>query len=203
MNLKPKSYKLKATPGFTLIESLVAITVLLIGVLGPMTAATRGITDGLFAKNQLIGTYLAQEGLELLSLRIDENNKSDAGENLDHDGDMDVDIDDLLYGFGACTNSSCAVVFASASNLVDFTFDTCTNVSNCNIAYHSSDGFYRPYDGVGNFVGPVFTRTLTVQVLVSAPIAEVLLKSEVKWKNKSTDPTFKIVNLSRYAFHQK
>ncbi|MBI2100531.1 MAG: prepilin-type N-terminal cleavage/methylation domain-containing protein [Candidatus Vogelbacteria bacterium] len=198
MKLKLKSHKLKAAPGFTLIESLVAITVLLIGVLGPMTAATRGITDGLYAGNQLVGTYLAQEGLELLSARIDQNNK---GDSLDHDGDGDQDIDDLLSSLGACKYPSfCAVVFASATNLADVTFEACADASNCEIAYHETDGFYKPYDGGGGFIGPVFTRTLTVQTLTAD---EVLLKSEVRWRNRATDPADKIVNLFRYAFHDK
>lgn len=55
---------LKSQSGLTLIEALVAITVLSVGVLGPLTIAARGIGDGLFARNQLAANYLAQEGLE-------------------------------------------------------------------------------------------------------------------------------------------
>ena len=51
----------KGNKGFTLIEALVAITILLLGVLGPLSAATRGITDGLVAKNKIVALGLAQE----------------------------------------------------------------------------------------------------------------------------------------------
>src|SRR3989344_7135507 len=65
--------RLSNTRGFTLIEALAAITVLIIGILGPLTLAARGISDGLFAKNQITANYLAQEALELVVNRRDSN----------------------------------------------------------------------------------------------------------------------------------
>ncbi|MBI2097567.1 MAG: prepilin-type N-terminal cleavage/methylation domain-containing protein [Candidatus Vogelbacteria bacterium] len=190
-----QSEKQKIIEGFTLIESLVAITVLLIGVLGPMTAATRGITDGLYAGNQLIGTYLAQEGLELLSTRLEEGMTSfgppPAG---------------FLDGLGDCLGNDCAVVFESytAPNLSGFSFLSCVvpNEGRCTLAFDSSTGFYRPLaDCSGcNLVGPMFIRTLRVLELVTGE--EVLLTSTVKWKNKATDVTDKSINLYRYAFNK-
>lgn len=58
--------KLNLTKGFTLVEMLVAITILMIGVVGPLTMAARGIADGLYIQNELAGKYLAQEGIELV-----------------------------------------------------------------------------------------------------------------------------------------
>lgn len=58
--------KLNLTKGFTLVEMLVAITILMIGVVGPLTLAARGIADGLYIQNELAGKYLAQEGIELV-----------------------------------------------------------------------------------------------------------------------------------------
>lgn len=55
----------KNKKGFSLIETFVAITILLIAVLGPMTLFSSVISDGIFAKNQVTAFYLAQEGLEL------------------------------------------------------------------------------------------------------------------------------------------
>jgi len=52
--------------GFTLIEALVAITVLVIGVLGPMSLLSRALADANAIKNEVIATQLAQEGTELL-----------------------------------------------------------------------------------------------------------------------------------------
>jgi len=68
-----KSWKLKAGPGFTLLETIIAISILSIGVLGVVgliTTSTRalGIT-----KNQAIAANLAQEGVEIVRSVRDTN----------------------------------------------------------------------------------------------------------------------------------
>lgn len=50
--------------GFTLIETLVAITVLLLVVVGPMTVAQKGIQNAYFATQQATAVFLSQEALE-------------------------------------------------------------------------------------------------------------------------------------------
>ena len=59
--------------GFTLVESLVAISVLLIGVLGPLVLATRAISDGISTKNKVTASYLAQGELEAIRAMRDYN----------------------------------------------------------------------------------------------------------------------------------
>jgi prepilin-type N-terminal cleavage/methylation domain-containing protein len=63
-----KSKKQKA---FTLIETLVAISILMISIAGPLTVASKGYTSALDARNQSVAIYLAQEGLEYLSYQKD------------------------------------------------------------------------------------------------------------------------------------
>jgi len=50
--------------GFTLIETFVAITVLMIAVLGPMSLLSRALISANYIKNEITAGYLAQEGLE-------------------------------------------------------------------------------------------------------------------------------------------
>lgn len=52
--------------GFTLIETLVAITVLLLALGGPLTIAARSYFAARFSKDTVTATYLAQEGIELV-----------------------------------------------------------------------------------------------------------------------------------------
>ncbi len=59
--------------GFTLIESVVAISVLVMALVGPMTLASRSIYVQRTAKNTLIAASLAQEGLELMRWYRDNN----------------------------------------------------------------------------------------------------------------------------------
>lgn len=50
--------------GFTLVETFVAIVVLVLAVTGPLTVAWRGLQSTLVSRDRLIATYLAQEAIE-------------------------------------------------------------------------------------------------------------------------------------------
>ncbi len=59
--------------GFTLLETVVALSVILAAVVGPVSLITRGLFNFSLSKNQVIAANLAQEGVELIRL-IRENN---------------------------------------------------------------------------------------------------------------------------------
>ncbi len=59
--------------GFTLVETLVAITILLLVIVGPMTIASRGMQSAYFASDQATATYLAQEAIEHVQKLRDDN----------------------------------------------------------------------------------------------------------------------------------
>lgn len=50
--------------GFTMVETLVAISILLVVIIGPMTIAQKGIQNAYFARDQLTAVFLAQEAIE-------------------------------------------------------------------------------------------------------------------------------------------
>lgn len=52
--------------GFSLVETLVAITILLIAIVGPMTMAARGLQSAFYAREQITAALLAEEGVELV-----------------------------------------------------------------------------------------------------------------------------------------
>ncbi|MFY9462277.1 MAG: prepilin-type N-terminal cleavage/methylation domain-containing protein [Candidatus Sungiibacteriota bacterium] len=52
--------------GFTLLETIVALTVIVAAMAGPISLTTRGIFSAKFAKNKLVAVNLAQEGLEII-----------------------------------------------------------------------------------------------------------------------------------------
>ncbi len=52
--------------GFTLIETMVAISILTLSIVGPMIAADRAIVAAQTARDQLSASYLAQEGIEYM-----------------------------------------------------------------------------------------------------------------------------------------
>ena len=59
--------------GFTIIESLVAITILLVAIAGTGSAIQTGISSYTYSRNQFIAFYLAQEGFEQIRNIRDEN----------------------------------------------------------------------------------------------------------------------------------
>jgi prepilin-type N-terminal cleavage/methylation domain-containing protein len=52
--------------GFTLVETLVAITILLVAIAGPFFAIQKSITAAYVARDQLVATALSQEGIEYI-----------------------------------------------------------------------------------------------------------------------------------------
>src|SRR3989344_8567617 len=59
--------------GFTIIESLVAIAILVLAITATASAIQTSISSYIFSKDQIIAFYLAQEGLEQVRNIRDEN----------------------------------------------------------------------------------------------------------------------------------
>lgn len=50
--------------GFTIVETLVAVTILLVVIIGPLTIASQGLSNAMFANEQTTAVFLAQEAIE-------------------------------------------------------------------------------------------------------------------------------------------
>lgn len=59
--------------GFTIIETLVAITILMVSVAGPLSIATKALSNARYAKDQMIASFLAQESMEYIKNLRDNN----------------------------------------------------------------------------------------------------------------------------------
>ena len=69
MKLFPKTPK--TVPSFTLIETLLAILIISMAILGPLSVSITASSYSRDTKNLIIATYLAHEGLELVRFKRD------------------------------------------------------------------------------------------------------------------------------------
>ena len=73
LNLKNNRQK-----GFTLLEALVAISILMVAVSAPIAIAQKGLSSAVYSKDQMIASYLAQDALEYIKNKRDEITINDA-----------------------------------------------------------------------------------------------------------------------------
>lgn len=118
----------KMQGGFTLLETMIAITILLIAVVGPISIIGDSLHKIYFARDQMIAVNLAQEGTEAVRQVRDTNMLSGGAW-------------DNGFGTGECTGGGgvCLVDTNPAINIYKCT-GACA-VTNT-VVYKSADGFY-------------------------------------------------------------
>jgi prepilin-type N-terminal cleavage/methylation domain-containing protein len=74
-NMKKHTYKrtFAGSKGFTLVETLVAIALLIVVITGAYTAAQAGLSGAILSKEEVAAFYLAQEGVEEIRNLRDNN----------------------------------------------------------------------------------------------------------------------------------
>jgi Tfp pilus assembly protein PilV len=131
--------------GFTLIETLVAILVLTVAIVGPLTIASRGLGAALISKDQTVAFYLAQDAIEYVRYKRDSNRLAGLADSLTG-----------LDSTNGCTASNGCMI-DSVSDTVTACGATCTNInydSSRNIFAYSS-GAVTPYVRKVSLVSPV------------------------------------------------
>ena len=177
-----KKFLLKNKKGFTLVETLVAISVLMLSVLGPITFAAQGIQNTYYARDQIIAFYLAQEGIELIRAKRD-NNALDSTS-----ASWLAGITDPSTG---CTDSTgCGVEAQNAGSFVP-----CTTAESCRM-YYDELGLTSPASQRGVYVlsgsgGVATTFVRTIQLVVVSP-QEYDVVSTVSWQTARLSKTITV-----------
>jgi len=136
----------KNTEGYSLVETLVAIAILLLALVGPMTIAAKGIQSSIYVREQTIAISLAQEGIEaFVAARNDATLEAFSNDDLTTSWDWTTDgrIDSCRDADGcniqyvdadpidsavACTGANgagCELYFDDSSSVrARYTFDT-------------------------------------------------------------------------------
>ncbi len=121
--------------GFTLIETLVAIAILLIALTAPLTLASRSISYTSMARDQIIASYLAFDAMEATLARKQSN--VSAGEEWDS-------------GL-SCPSGSCRIDTVS-NNVTDLELSSCvlnnsSSGSTCYLRFDESTELYQHTGG--------------------------------------------------------
>ena len=184
--------------GFTMVEALVAITVLTIGVTGVLSLLAQSLVNADYAKNQITAFFLAQEGQELVIGKRNTNRlqgKIDPVNTLGNN-DLGNEGDNPLYWlkemrrcFGACyigtadENFSKPKSFKKCVESVDSEDD-----SICPVLNLTPNGFYG-YDGGDP---TIFTREIQVTpFMVSGEEPKergATVRVTIKWRDRPASP---------------
>lgn len=147
--------------GFTIVETLVAITILMIAIAGPLSIASKSLNAALVARNQLIASYLAQESMEVIK-NIRDNSLANG--------------QPFLAGFtaGSCTSGQpCNASAVDSPKIVSGAASLNRNTSN------------QYTRGAGTYTG--FTRRFYLTQVQVPPFEEYRVTVEVDW-NEGTVP---------------
>jgi prepilin-type N-terminal cleavage/methylation domain-containing protein len=166
------NHKTLNSKGFTLIESLVAIAILVTAVIGATAAIQSGISSYTYSKDQITAFYLAQEGFEQIRNIRDQNNLE--GRNwLAGIAQLSTDP---CYFTKACTVSPVETVLAI----------TCGNPGQCPfLRQNASNGFYG-YDST--WTPTIFKREITLESINSQ---EVAVTVRITWNKGIGSKEFK------------
>lgn len=163
-------------------EVLVATTVLLIAIVGPLTIASNGLKKASFSKAQNTAFFLAQEGLEsVVKAREDNALKVFTGGGTDVWDDVDA-----LDNNGACSaDEPCAVDVANGGALSLCSDNTCD-------LYLQESGRAR-YSHDENGVETPFNR----RIILNVDNERAYVRSIVSWGNQPDET----LELSTYLYN--
>ena len=177
-NIFPKSQPLKPKQGFVLVETIVAVSIILLVVPAILSMTTRGISLESYARSQMTANYLAEEGVEFIRNRRDAN-------LLDYEnGNLSTHWDDGFSGGSLCKSHPCTIDPLAGSGSIIGTCPggniTSNPPSNCYRVYVDTNGFYSP---ASSGKATEFWRGVTVADIPSHP-NEHVITSTVIWRSQ-------------------
>ncbi len=165
-----------ASRGFTFVETLVAISILLMAIAAPLTLGSQGLAASRVARDQVIGTYLAQEAIEYARNIRDSNTLAAQG---------------WLEGLEECIDSACMLDITKSG---EDTIESCSTdrEAGCDpLVFNETMGFYGLSGGGTKWVETKFTRVLSI-TLSDSNAHEALLTATVMWKDGLADRSLSV-----------
>jgi prepilin-type N-terminal cleavage/methylation domain-containing protein len=175
-----------AQSGFSLVEVLVSITILLLVIVGPFQIVSRSINSTNFATEQVNAWFLAQEGLELAQKGRDDLVLQNFKLQINPPGEASP-ITRFLSSYAPCFGpDGCGLSIGNGTILPATT--TCGVISNCRLYLTSSGNTDRSsyqHSVSGNTITP-YTRVIKMERSPAAGrIREIKVTSTVTWRTGS------------------
>jgi prepilin-type N-terminal cleavage/methylation domain-containing protein len=172
--------------GFSLVEMLVAVSVLLIVIVGPMTVTSRAAKSSSFATEQAVAFFLAQEGLEItqkvrddLLLQYFAGTIANPWATFTNTGGGGTYRD----CYAVINANGCGLDWSRINVRLLSSVVSCATLSDCLLKYRAaSDRSKYTYSTNGTVVDTPFTRRI-VLTIVGGNSVEV--KSIVTWRTGS------------------
>jgi prepilin-type N-terminal cleavage/methylation domain-containing protein len=180
--------------GFTLVETLVAIGVLVVAVTGTLTAVQSGLRDSTIAKDEVVAFWLAQEGMEYIKNIRDQNilfslNEVSNGRDARHwlFGISELPTDKCWFGGSGTAQKTCSI---------DSTVGGVTGITNCSGGAGTCE-FVRQDSATGRYgYNSSWPATYFKREIQLIPIAgvtdEIIISETISWTNRGTPHTFTV-----------
>lgn len=170
----------KNARGFSLVETLVALSVLLVSIAAPLTIASKSLQNIYYARDQYIATMLAQEGVEaVISLQRNMVN----GEVIDGTPQNAWDWYSALPNACRTNANGCAMDFRNNTTAPVWVNNAACNSNNCDINYNPTftRARYSHQTGAGWAATPYERRIRVVDA--GNGFDQVMVESRVTWSS--------------------
>jgi type II secretory pathway pseudopilin PulG len=168
---KDRIQNIRLKSGFTLVEALVALSILIVGIISGFILVTKALYDVTIIQDRLTASFLAQEGLEFVRQIRDTNYLKTLGSTsteTDWDNNLKTDENYLIFA----NISAGTIILSSWQDKL--------------LSYHPSSGVYN-YDNTGDATPTVFKRKINIYHVSSD---EIRVQSIMNWKSRNIDFSF-------------
>jgi prepilin-type N-terminal cleavage/methylation domain-containing protein len=184
--------------GFSLVETLVAITILLIVIVGPMSISSSAARSTSYSSEQVVAFFLAQEGAEIAQkarddLQLQFFNGSNSTPWDDFTGTASADLYNECFSSGGC---GLELTDGSADGALNSPLNCGSGSVSCRLFIDDAGGRAR-YTYVSTGTSTPYARTIFMNELSGR---EVEVVSRVTWQTGS-QRQLQTVEVKTYLFN--
>lgn len=174
------------TKGYSLVEVLVAVAILMLAIVGPMTIAAKSLQSAQYARQQNTAFFLAQEGISIMNTIRNDDGLEEYIEQSTNPWEW---VDDPALD-PCFTATGCNIDFRDET-LLNNIVDCSDSVSACTLLFDDTLGRRAVYQLE---LGEPTPYTRVIKLETTANPDEVKVTSEVSWGSAllSGDQTIKL-----------